>query len=108
MPIEFAPKPQEIEKLDFVVCHRAAKLPVPKQAAEKVPCSKCGEMVWLALSSPKIAPPICFECIHQLIKPDDDLKMFLGPIIAGHYARGTTRPEINDLIERAIKPKDKP
>lgn len=108
MPIEFAPHPKQLTGLDFVVCHRVKSVPLPSQEAEKLPCSKCGEQVWRALNSPQKPPVICIECVNALATKDDNMTMFVGPKIADALMRGTSHPDLDHLIDLALKSKSKP
>lgn len=69
MPIEVK---IEGSKPDFVVCKRVFDVPIPAVAAEVSHCTKCGERIWVAESSPKDPPVVCFQCIEVVIANDKD------------------------------------
>jgi hypothetical protein len=62
---------------DFVVCHRVAKLPIPYVSAQIEHCSKCKERIWVAHTSPKKPPKICYDCAAPIMEKDDDLKIII-------------------------------
>lgn len=106
MPIEFTSNPLGLKKkLDFVVCHRVKDLPIPKQAAEIVTCFKCSERIWRGITSPTKPPTICMQCVEPLMEKDDKLTMYIGERVAGGILNGTVHPDLQRLIEIAVKSK---
>jgi hypothetical protein len=53
----------EQDEEQVLICMRVDDLPVPPVSSVIKKCSRCGENVWQALSSPPIARLICMPCI---------------------------------------------
>lgn len=47
---------------DYVVCLPVTQMPLPRVLSRKRDCCECGVVVWVAMSSPANASPVCTGC----------------------------------------------
>ena len=64
------------EPVEFIIGAFVGDVP-PCPGSKKLPCSKCGEEVYLALSGQDIvkkgAKPICMDCARPALDSDDEI-----------------------------------
>lgn len=74
MPMKVVGNPEvDAADVDFVVCHRVIDLPIPATEGATIEhCTKCGERVWIAPTSPKKPPKVCFPCGMALVEADGE------------------------------------
>lgn len=67
---------EDAEDFESVVCATVESVPIPGCASTIEICSRCPNRIWVALTSPKNPPRICYHCYVSMVHALDDSQKF--------------------------------
>ena len=77
MEVKVLKSKEEAELSHFLVCTRVENHPIPPgDGATTDTCCECGELVWVAPTSPKEPKRICMTCVQVKLNDEDKETVF--------------------------------